>query len=360
MLVHYDESGLLPVWTLEGCETNCMIGYHAIPVIVDAAVKGFEFDYEKAFEAMKASAMNDGRGKHDDRGLKEYMEYGYIPADLENESVSKTLEYAYDDWCIAQMAKMLGKEDDYQYFMERAACFTNLFDTETGFFRGKLSDGSWKEGFNPLFSNHRDDEYTEGNAWQYLWFVPHMPEKLIELLGGNDKFTDKLNTLFTTSEKVQGKHASSDISGLIGQYAHGNEPSHHTAYLFNIADQPWRTQELVKKICTELYSDQPDGLCGNEDCGQMSAWFVLNTIGFYPLNPANGIYNIGTPAFDELTLKLPDSKRFKISAENLSEENFYVQEIKLNGEVLERNWIEHQEIVAGGNLHFVMGPEPKK
>jgi len=354
MLVHYDESGLLPVWTLDGCETNCMIGYHAIPVIVDAAFKGFDFDYEKAFEAMKASAMHDGRG------LKEYREYGYIPADLVNESVSKTLEYAYDDWCIAQMAKKLDKSDEYKYFMERAVCFRNLFDSETGFFRGKLSDGTWKPGFNPLFSSHRDDEYTEGNAWQYLWFVPHMPEELIELLGGNDRFVEKLNVLFNTSEKVQGEHASSDISGLIGQYAHGNEPSHHTAYLFNVAGQPWRTQELVHQIRTELYSDQPDGLCGNEDCGQMSAWYVLNAIGFYPLNPADGIYHIGTPAFDELTLKLSDTVRFTITAENLSADNYYVQELELNGEIIDRNWITHEEIMSGGKLHFTMGPEPRK
>ena len=353
MLVHYDESGLLPVWTLDGCETNCMIGYHAIPVIVDAMTKGFEFDYEKAFEAMKASAMHDGRG------LKAYREYGYIPADLENESVSKTLEYAYDDWCIAQMAKKLGKDDEYTYFMERANYFRNLYDPNTGFMRGKLSDGNWKPGFNPLFSNHRDDEYTEGNAWQYLWFVPHMPETLIELIGGKDTFIQKLDSLFNTSEKVQGEFASSDISGLIGQYAHGNEPSHHTAYLFNIAGQAWRTQELVHQIRTELYTDQPDGLCGNEDCGQMSAWYVLNAIGIYPLNPANGIYQIGTPAFDELSLNLPGDKRFTFTAENLSESNFYVQEIQLNGEVLDRNWISHAEITEGGLLHFVMGPDPK-
>ncbi len=354
MLVHYDESGLLPVWTLDGCETNCMIGYHAIPVIVDAMTKGFKFDFEKAFEAMKASAMHDGRG------LKAYREYAYIPADLENESVSKTLEYAYDDWCIAQMAKKLGKDDEYSYFMERANYFRNLFDPNTGFMRGKLSDGNWKPGFNPLFSNHRDDEYTEGNAWQYLWFVPHMPETLIELVGGRDAFIIKLDSLFNTSEKVQGEFASSDISGLIGQYAHGNEPGHHTAYLFNIAGQPWRTQELVHQIRTELYTDQADGLCGNEDCGQMSAWYVLNAIGFYPLNPADGIYHIGTPAFNELILRLPEDKNFIITADNLSADNFYVQEIMLNGEVLDRNWISHEEVSAGGKLHFSMGPDPKK
>jgi len=354
MLVHYDESGLLPVWTLEGCETNCMIGYHAVPVIVDAAFKGFDFDYEKAFEAMKASAMDDGRG------LKELREYGYIPADLVNESVSKTLEYAYDDWCIAQMAKKLGKDEEYDYFMERANAFRELWDPATGFFRGRLADGSWKPGFNPLFSNHRDDEYTEGNAWQYLWFVPHMPESLIELLGGNEAFVMKLDSLFNSKEKVQGEFASSDISGMIGQYAHGNEPSHHVAYLYNIAGQPWRTQELVNRIRTELYSDQPDGLCGNEDCGQISAWYVLSSMGFYPLNPANGIYQLGSPAFDQLSLNLPGNKRFTVSAENLSDENIYVQEVKLNGEALGRTWITHQEIVKGGKLEFLMGPEPVK
>ncbi|MCK5821568.1 MAG: GH92 family glycosyl hydrolase [Bacteroidales bacterium] len=351
MLVHYQESGLLPVWTLEGCETNCMIGYHAIPVIVDAATKGFEFDYELAFEAVKASAMQDIRG------CKEYREFGYCPADLVNESVSITLEYAYDDWCIAQLAKILDKQDEYDYFMKRAANYKNLFNHETGFMQGKLSDGSWKPGFNPLYSNHRDDEYTEGNAWQYTWFVPHDPEVLIGMLGGKADFASKLDSLFTHNEGVEGEFASSDISGLIGQYAHGNEPSHHTAYFYNFVGQPQKTQELIHRIRTELYSDKPDGLCGNEDCGQMSAWYVFSAMGFYPFNPADGKYQLGTPAFDKLVLKLEADKDFTVLAENLSPENYLVEEVYLNGDKLDRTWITHQEIMDGGELRFLMKGE---
>lgn len=348
MLVHYKESGLLPVWTLEGCETNCMIGYHAVPVIVDAALKGFEFDYELAFEAVKASAMQDIRG------CKEYREYGYCPADLVNESVSITLEYAYDDWCIAQLAKLLNKQEEYEYFMKRSENYKNVFNPETGFMQGKLSNGSWKPGFNPLYSNHRDDEYTEGNAWQYTWFVPHQPDELIEMLGGKKRFSSKLDSLFTHSEEVQGDFASSDISGLIGQYAHGNEPSHHTAYFYNFSGQPHKTQELIHRIRKDLYTDQPDGLCGNEDCGQMSAWYVFSAMGFYPFNPADGQYQLGTPAFDKLVLPLGEGKKFTVLAENLSPDNYLVEEVYLNGEKLARTWITHQEIINGGELKFIM------
>lgn len=330
MLVHYQESGLLPVWTLEGCETNCMIGYHAVPVIVDAALKGFEFDYELAFEAVKASAMQDKRG------CKEYR------------------EYAFDDWCIAQLAKLLDKKDEYDYFMKRAGHYKNLFNSETGFFQGKLSDGSWKPNFNPLYSNHRDDEYTEGNAWQYNWFVPHQPGELIKMLGGKSEFSLKLDSLFSHSEEVQGEDASSDISGLIGQYAHGNEPSHHTAYFYNFTEQAYKTQKLIHQIRSELYTDQPDGLCGNEDCGQMSAWYVFSAMGFYPFNPADGQYQLGTPAFDKLVLPLGADKNFTVIAENLSPNNYLVKEVFLNGEKLDRTWITHQEIMDGAELRFVM------
>lgn len=348
MLVHYQEYGLLPVWTLEGCETNCMIGYHGVPVIVDAAMKGFDFDYELAFEACKTSAMQDIRG------CKEYREYGYCPADLINESVSITLEYAYDDWCIAQLAKKLGKTDEYDYFMGRAMNYKNVFNPATGFMQGKLSDGTWKPGFNPLYSNHRDDEYTEGNAWQYTWFVPQDPAGLVDLLGGKAKFAQKLDSLFTITESVQGEHASSDISGLIGQYAHGNEPSHHTAYFYNFVDQPEKTQKLIHQIRTELYTDQPDGLCGNEDCGQMSAWYVFSSMGLYPFNPADGKYQLGTPAFDKISFPLPDGKEFVIRAEGLVADKYLVDKVLLNGEELNRTWITHAEIMAGGELLFVM------
>jgi predicted alpha-1,2-mannosidase len=348
MLAHYEESGLLPVWTLEGCETNVMIGYHAIPVIVDAAMKGFKFDYELAFEAMKKSAMDTIRG------LKSYHAYGYLPGDLENQSVSQTLEYAYDDWCIAQMAKKLGKEEDYQYFMNRYANYRNVFDPETRFMRGRMSDGTWRQNFNPLYSSHDVHDFTEGNSWQYTWFVPQNPDDLIRLMGGRERFVMRLDSLFNTTEKVVGENASMDISGMVGQYAQGNEPSHHVAYLYNIAGEPAKTQEIVHRICTTLFTDQPDGLCGNEDCGAMSAWYVFSAMGFYPMNPADGIYQIGTPALDKVTLNLPGDKTFTISAENLSASNFYVKSVTLNGKSLDRMYITHQEILAGGELKMTM------
>ena len=348
MLAHSDEYGLLPVWTLEGCETNCMIGYHAIPVIVDAAMKGVAFDYEKAYQAIKKSAMSDIRG------LKNYKQYGYLPADLENQSVSQTLEYAYDDWCIAQMAKKLGKEDDYQYFMGRSQNYRNVFDPVTRFMRGRMSDGSWRQNFNPLYSSHNVHDFTEGNSWQYSWFVPQDPESLIGLMGGKALFVRRLDSLFNTSEKVQGAEASPDISGMVGQYAQGNEPSHHVAYLYNIAGEPAKTQKIIHRICTTLYTTQPDGLCGNEDCGQMSAWYVFSAMGFYPLNPADGIYQIGTPSFNKLTLNLPGGETFAVIAENVSDKNFRISSVSLNGKPLDRMYITHAEIMAGGELRMVM------
>ena len=348
MLAHADESGLLPVWTLEGCETNCMIGYHAIPVIVDATLKGFPFDYEKAFSDMKKSAMDDGRG------LKNYMAFGYLPADLENQSVSQTLEYAYDDWCIAQMAKKLGKEADYQYFMTRSKNYRNVFDPETRFMRGRMSDGSWRQNFNPLYSSHDVHDFTEGNSWQYTWFVPQDPDDLISLMGGRNRFIVRLDSLFNNTAKVEGENASPDISGMVGQYAQGNEPSHHVAYLYNLAGAPEKTQEIVHRICTTLFTDQPDGLCGNEDCGAMSAWYVFSTMGFYPMNPANGIYQIGTPAFSKVSINLPDDKKFTVTAENLTPQNFYIKSMTLNGQPLERTYITHEEVTAGGELRVTM------
>ena len=348
MLAHYDEYGLLPVWTLEGCETNCMIGYHAIPVIVDAAFKGVEFDYEKAFAAMKKSAMDTIRG------LRNYQKYGYLPADLENQSVSQTLEYAYDDWCIAQMAKKLGKEEDYQYFMGRSKNYRNVFDPVTRFMRGRMSDGSWRQDFNPLYSSHNVHDFTEGNSWQYSWFVPQDPDDLISLMGGKAKFISRLDSLFNTSEKVQGADASPDISGMVGQYAQGNEPSHHVAYLYNIAGEPAKTQEIIHRICTTLYTNQPDGLCGNEDCGQMSAWYVFSAMGFYPMNPADGKYQIGTPSFVTVKLNLPGGKTFTVKAQDLTPKNFYIKSLTLNGQPLDRMYITHQEIMAGGELRITM------
>ncbi|UII32702.1 GH92 family glycosyl hydrolase [Fulvivirga ulvae] len=353
MLSHYDEYGLLPVWELTGNETNTMTGYHAIPVITDAWLKGFSgFNKAKAYEAMKKSAMQDIRG------VNFYKEYGYIPANFENESVTKNLEYAYDDWCIAQIAKLMDKQEDYEYFMKRSQSYRHLYDSTTKFMRGKLADGTWKEPFDPKYSSHRvDAEYTEGNAWQHSWFVPHDVEGLISLMGGEQPFVKMLDSLFSESSEIHGENISADISGLIGQYAHGNEPSHHIAYLYNFAGQPWKTQETVQKITGELYSNEPAGLCGNEDCGQMSAWYVFSSLGFYPVNPANSMYVIGTPMFEKVAINLPDDKQFEIIAEGLGGKNTYVQTVELNGQPLERSYIKHGELMGGGTLKFVMGPE---
>lgn len=352
----YREGGLLPVWELAGNETNCMIGYHAIPVITDAWQKGLITDIpgEELLQAMVKSAMQD------DRGLKQLREYGYIPAELENESVSKALEYAYDDWCIAAMAKAIGNDEIYQTFIERAGFYKNHFDAATGFMRGKHANGQWKEEFDPLFTKHRKDEYTEGNAWQYSWFAPHDINGLVQLHGSKERFVSKLDSLFTIEEGLKGDHASPDISGLIGQYAHGNEPSHHVAYMYNYLGMPWKSAEKTREIMTTMYTDQTDGLCGNEDCGQMSAWYVLSSMGFYPVNPADGNYILGSPLFDETTIQLSSGKSFQIVAKNNSAVNIYIQSATLNGKALNQSWFTHKDIVKGGVLELEMGPQPNK
>ena len=349
MLKHYDAYGLLPVWELAGNETNCMIGNHAIPVITEAYLKGIRnFNAEKAYEAMKKTALNDRAG------MGAFRKYDYIPYEVENESVSKTLEYAYDDWCIAQMAKALGKEDDYLYFLKSSRNYANLFDPSTGFMRGKSATGKWKTPFSPLYSKHRDDEYTEGNAWQYSWHVQQDIEGLIALHGGKEAFTAKLDSLFTLDARLEGEDASPDISGFIGQYAHGNEPSHHIAYLYNYIGHPHKTQFYVNKILTELYHNKPDGLCGNEDCGQMSAWYVFSAMGFYPVNPAEGKYQLGAPLFEKISIKTGPEKKFVITANKDSDKHIYVKEVFLNGKKLDRTWITHDEIMKGGELRFVL------
>jgi len=355
MLSHYKEYGLLPVWELLGNETGTMIGYHSIPVIADAILKGYKgFDVIEAYDAMKKSAM------WDHLGLKYYKELGYIPDDKEVESVSKTLEYAYDDWCIAQVAKYLNKDEDYKYFSNRAEYYRNLFDPSTNFMRAKTSDGKWKTPFNPIFSEHRNHEYTEGTAWQYSWFVPHDVEGLINLFGSREKFAEKLDSLFITDSKLDGSNPSNDISGMIGQYAHGNEPSQHIAYLYNYVGQPWKTQERVSQIIHTLYNHTPEGLCGNEDCGQMSAWYIFSALGFYPVNPANQIYVIGSPLFEEVTINLENGKQFIITAKNISDKNIYIQSAKLNGKELTRSFITHDEIINGATLEFEMSDKPNK
>ena len=354
MLAIYDQQDKLPVWHLLGNETNTMIGYHSVPVIVDAYFKGLHgYDIEKAYQAIKASAMLD------EEGMDYVKKLGYIPSDTQSESVAKALEYCIDDWCVAQMAQSLGYQEDYLYFSERAKYYQNYFDPTTGFMRGKLSDGSWRAPFDPSQSTHRKDDYCEGNAWQYVWLVPQDPEGLIELLGGDSGFVEKLDQMFST-EYVRNEHASVDITGLIGQYAHGNEPGHHTTYLYAYAGQQWKTAEKVRYITTELYHDQPDGLSGNEDCGQMSAWFILSSIGMYPVNPAAGIYVFGSPLFDEVTLQLPNGREFHLVARNNSRENMYIQSVRLNGEPYSKSYITHKDVLTGGELIFEMGASPNK
>ncbi|PXY46184.1 GH92 family glycosyl hydrolase [Flavobacterium hydrophilum] len=357
MLTYYDTKKILPVWTLYANETNTMTGYHSIPVIVDAYLKGIKgFDAEKAFEAMKTTMMQD------ERGLNFYKKYGYIPYNVLDESVTITLEYAYDDYCVAQMAKALGKNDDYQFFLNRSKAYQHLFDPETGFMRGKSEDGkSWNEPFDPKHSNHRErTDYTEGNAWQHSWFVPQNVDNLISLHGSDAIFAKRLEQLFTESSEITGSNVSADISGLIGQYAHGNEPSHHIAYMFNHANQPWRTQYWVRHILDTQYNTTPNGLSGNEDCGQMSAWYVFSSMGLYPMNPASGEYEIGSPIFEKATINLEGGKSFVIEAENVSDKNFYIQSATLNGATFNKTAISHQQIVQGGILHFVMGAQPNK
>jgi len=352
LLAAFDQQGKLPIWHLEGNETNTMVGYHSIPVIADAYLKGFRgFDAERAFEAMKVSALLD------EEGQDFVKERGYIPAETQVESVAKGLEYAIDDWCIAAMAQALGITEDYELFSTRSEYYKNYFDPKTKFMRGKLGDGNWRPVFDPISSQHEHDDFCEGNAWQYTWLVPQHPEGLIKLLGGEETFIAKLDSLFILpSDQVEG--ASNDISGLIGQYAHGNEPSHHTTYLYAYAGQQWKTADKVREICKTMYTDQPDGLCGNEDCGQMSAWYVLSSMGFYPVNPAAGAYVFGSPLFDKVKIGLPGGKYFTIAAENNSKENLFIQSATLNGEAYTKSFITHKQIMDGGELVFTMGNQP--
>lgn len=353
MLQQYEQTGWLPFWELHGNETWCMIGYHSIPVIADAILKGIgDFDILQAYDAMKTVAdSNYG-------GLSFYKKMNYIPADKENESASKTLEYCYDDWCIAQVARHLGYDDDYKYYMERSTNYKNLYDPSIGFIRGRLSNGEWAEPFDPRFSRHRNDYFTEGNSWQWTWFALHDVTGLIELMGGKKAFTDKLDRLFNETSEVTGDDSSIDISGLIGQYAHGNEPSHHTAYLYNAVGEPWKTQEITNKIMNTLYTSAPDGLCGNEDCGQMSAWYIFSSIGFYPMNPSSGIYEFGSPQFDKVIINLPGDRKFTVKTKNRSETNIYIRDITLNGKPHIKTSITHEEIMNGGELIFNMCAQP--
>ena len=351
MLAIADEQGRLPVWHLWGNETDCMVGNPGIPVVADAIVKGIEgFDREKAFEAIKKTAMNPDRGN----GLR--MKYGYIPCDLFNEAVAYDMEYALADWAVAQVAKELGKTADYDYFLERSKSYRHFFDPQTRFMRGLDSKGRFRTPFNPFASTHREDDYCEGNAWQYTWLVPHDVEGLIGCFGGKEAFTGKLDSLFVVSSVLEGA-ASPDISGLIGQYAHGNEPSHHVVYLYTMIGQPWKTADKVREILTTLYHDRPDGLSGNEDVGQMSAWYVLSSLGFYQVEPAGGRYFFGSPLFDRAEVRVRDGV-LTVTAHNNSAANKYIQAVKLNGKPYTKPYIAFDDIAAGGRLEFEMGAQP--
>jgi predicted alpha-1,2-mannosidase len=355
MLDHYKQTGILPVWELEGNETFCMVGNHSISVIAEAILKGIgDFDYQLAYEAMKVTSFND----RDGMGL--YDKLGYIPADKIQQSVAKSLEVAVDDWAVAAVAEKLGKADDAAYFRKRAESYKAYFDKETGFMRGKLTDWKWTTPFDPVYSRHEGSDYTEGNAWQYRWVVPQDVDGLISLLGGKEPFAEKLEQLFKVEVGVTGEQASPDISGLIGAYAHGNEPGHHTTFLFNYCGRPWRTQELNRQIQTTMYKNTPDGLCGNEDCGQMSAWYVFSAMGFYPVNPSELKYQFGSPLVQEAKLEVAPGKYFTMKAPLASKDNKYIREVSFNGKVLNRSYITHEEIMSGGTLEFTMAAEPNK
>ena len=344
--------GYLPIWGLWGKENFCMVANHGVSVVAEAYAKGFRgFDAERAFNAIKQTQTVSHPLKSN---WENYMKYGYFPTDLtEAESVSSTLESVYDDYAAADMAKRMGKTEDAAYFARRADFYKNLFDSSTQFMRPKKSDGTWKSPFNPSQIGHAESvggDYTEGNAWQYTWHVQHDVPGLIALFGGEEPFLNKLDSLFTLKLET----TQADVTGLIGQYAHGNEPSHHVTYLYALAGRPERTQELIREIFDTQYSPKPNGLCGNDDCGQMSAWYMFSAMGFYPVNPVSGEYVFGAPQLPEFVLHLADGKTFTIKAEGLSEANKYVKSITLNGEPYTKNFISHADIVKGGTLVYQM------
>lgn len=351
MLHIHQQQGKLPVWHLMGCETNCMVGNPGVPVVADAILKDIKgFDTELAFKALKESSMLP------ERGMEHRIEYGFISADKMTEAIAYDMEYAIADWAVAQAAQKLGKQEDYEYFLKRSKSYKNYFDASTGFMRGKMLDGSWRTPFSPYASSHREDDYCEGNAWQYTWLVPHDVEGLVECFGSKEAFVNKLDSLFLANGDM-GEASSPDISGLIGQYAHGNEPSHHTVYLYTLVGQPWKTADRIKEILHTMYTDQPDGLSGNEDVGQMSAWYILSSFGFYQVEPAGGKFVFGYPNFDKVEITVPAGK-FVIERENKGQQNNYIQGIVLNGTEYKKPWIEYADIMKGGELKFLMGDEP--
>lgn len=361
-LAYYKVAGQLPIWALAGGDTYQMLGMHAVAIMADCYYKGIrDYDAELAWEAMKTTAMRDTTGfsMRYFVGLKNYRRYGYVPADLEMESVARTLEYAYNDWNIAQMAKMLGKQEDYLYFLKRSASYRSVFDTTTKLMRGRMANGTWRTPFDPFSSYHRRDDFCEGNAWQWTFFVPHDVQGLATMMGGRKYLLDRLDTLFNLHSEISGE-PEGDITGLIGQYAHGNQPSHHTAYMFAYLGEAWKTQHYVNRILRGLYNNTPEGICGNDDTGQMSAWYVLSSLGFYPVRHGDGTYIIGSPQFRRATIQLPNGKRLVIKANGVSPQNIYIQSVSWNGQSYHNTFLLHEHLLEGGDLVFEMGAAPKK
>lgn len=370
LLKKHQEGGIFPMWDLASNYTGTMIGYHAVPVIVDAYTKGYrDFDIQEAYKACLRTAEYDTTGikcpalvlPHLMPKAKYYKNsIGYIPCDRENESVAKALEYAYNDWCISVFAESMTDFDNKDKYARFAKAYEFYFDKETRFMRGLNSKGEWRTPFNPRASTHRNDDYCEGTAWQWTWFVPHDVEGLVNLMGGENAFASKLDSLFTADSSLEGETTSSDISGLIGQYAHGNEPSHHVTHLYNYVNRPWRTQELVDSVFQSQYANRPDGLAGNEDCGQMSAWYILNSMGFYQVCPGKPVYSIGRPVFDQAVVNLTNGKKFTVMVRNNSKKNKYIESMSLNGQTLHTPFFSHQDIVDGGTLEITMSDKPNK
>lgn len=357
MLAFYDENGLLPVWDLSTFETNTMTGYHAVPVLADAVLKDIPgVDQEKAFKAMLASANQKIRE------VPDYIEYGYVPQDVNGGSVTSTLEYAFDDYCISLVAKKLGKKKEFEEYTKRAKNYIHLFDPNSGFMRAKLKNGKFVEPFDPFYSEHEfsKSQYIEGNAWQHSFFVPHDVRGLAKLFPKKDGLDNMLDTLFTAPSYMTGENQSPDASGFIGQYAHGNEPSHHIAYMYSYLGKPWKTQEKVRAIIDSMYHERPDGYAGNEDAGQMSAWAVWSMMGLYPASPVNGEYVFGSPALDKSDITMPNGKTFSIIAKNNSKKNIYIKSITLNGKPYKKTYITHKDMLKGGTLEFQMSDVPNQ
>ena len=354
MIRQYEYYGYLPIWQLWGQDNYCMIGNHSIPVITDAILKGIPgIDMEKAYEAVYNSSVTS----HPNSPFEVWEKYGFMPENIQTQSVSITLEQAFDDWCVAQLAAKLNKDADYQRFHKRSEYYRNLFHPKTKFFQSKNDKGEWIEPFDPYqYGGNGGHPFTEGNAWQYFWYVPHNIQALMELTGGTKAFEQKLDTFFTSTYKSE--QMNHNASGFVRQYAHGNEPSHHVAYLYNFAGQPWKTQKYVSHILNTLYNNTSSGYAGNDDCGQMSAWYVFSAMGFYPVNPADGRYIIGSPLLDECTLKLAGNKEFRIRTIRKSPEDIYIQSVTLNGKKHKDFFITHQDIMNGGTMVFKMGKKP--